>query len=272
MIKALFFDLDGTLLNSEKKIPLSAKAALKACREKGIRVYLASARSPRLQETLGWGEEEFSLFDGGIYSNGGYVEAAGRKKYAFIDADAVQKCVEAVSRYENVHLSLHTPGHGYAFNFPYNAELAKGWGITEENLRPLNGETMKQTAKMLVFWRNLVDERERMPEGLCREMEKICLGKARLYVTDQGAAMQVTSLQAGKLSAVDNVRRMMGLEKEEIVFFGDDLNDLEVIRAYPVTVAMGNGADEVKNAAKYQTLANDEDGIAHAIRMLGLTE
>lgn len=270
MIKALFFDLDGTLLDGEKKIPDSAVQALLQCREKGIYVFLASARSPRLQETLGWGEREFSLFDGGIYSNGGYVEAAGEKQYAFIDADMVEQCVEAVNRYENIHLSLHTPGHGYAFNFPTNEDLMQSWGIAHENLRPLNRETMEQTAKMLVFWRNLVGERDIMPQELCREMESICRGKAHFYVTDQGAAMQLTSLDAGKKSAVDGVRKRLNLEKDEICVFGDDLNDLEMIRAFPESVAMGNGAEEVKRAAKYVVPANDDDGIAHAIEMLGM--
>lgn len=272
MIKALFFDLDGTLLNSEKKIPLSAKVALKKCREKGILVFLASARSPRLGETLGWGEEEFSLFDGGIYSNGGYIEAAGESRYAFIDADTVKKCVQAVGEEKDVHLSLHTPGHGYAFNFPINPALKEGWGITEENLRPLNEETMAVTAKMLVFWRNLVGETQRMPERLCQKLQAICEGKARLYITDRGAAMQVTALDAGKKAAVDFVRQKLNLQIDEIAVFGDDLNDLEIIRAYPCSVAMGNAVEEIKQAAKYETCANDQDGIARALEMLGLVE
>ena len=60
------------------------------------------------------------------------------------------------------------------------------------------------------------------------------------------------------------------MEKDEICVFGDDLNDLEMIRAFPESVAMGNGAEEVKMAAKYIAPANDEDGIAQAIQMLGL--
>lgn len=270
MIKALFFDLDGTLLNSEKRIPLSAKQVIRTCKKKGIQVFLASARSPRLKETLGWGDDEFSLFDGGIYSNGGYIEAAGEQRYAFIDADTVKKCVEAIGREKDVHLSLHTPGHGYAFNFQPDDDLMQGWGVDEENLRPLNEETMQQTAKMLVFWRNLIGETELMPEALCQEMERICEGKAHLYVTDRGAAMQVTSIQAGKKAAVDAVRTKLGLKADEIAVFGDDLNDLEIISAYPVSVAMGNGVEEVKKGARYITLANDDDGIAHAIKMLGL--
>lgn len=272
MIKALFFDLDGTLLNSEKKIPLSAMEALKKCREKGMKVFLASARSPRIAETLSWTEKEFSLFDGGIYSNGGYIDVMGESQYAFIDGDVVKQCVKAVNAVSPVHLSLHTPGHGYAFNFPVTESLKNGWGITEENLRPLSDKTMEQTAKMLVFWRELIGETAKMPEKLCREMQEICKGKANLYITDQGATLQVTSLQAGKMNAVEYVRKKLNLKEDEIAVFGDDLNDLEVIEAYPVSVAMGNGAAEVKAAAKYVTKANDEDGIAHALNMLGLTE
>ncbi len=272
MIKALFFDLDGTLLNEQKKIPPSAVEALEKCREKGVKIFLASARSPRLSETIGFREREDSLFDGGIYSNGGCVEMEGEIEYAFIAPDVVRKCVDAVNRYNGVHLSLHTPGHGYAFNFPVNGALFSGWGITEKNLRPLDEETMNRTAKMLVFRGNLVGEREPLPEALFQEMAAICRSKARLYLTDAGAAMQLTSLDAGKKIAVDRVRQRLGLDKDEIAVFGDDLNDLEMISAFPVSVAMGNGAEQVKEAAAYITASNEQDGIARAIKMLGLIE
>lgn len=270
MIKALFFDLDGTLLNDAKKIPDTAAAALRECRKKGILVFLASARSPRLNETLGWTERETSLFDGGIYSNGGYVDAGNEKGYAFICQDVVKECVQAVCKWPDVHLSLHTPGHGYTFNFPVTEKLMEGWGITSENLRPMNGETMAGTAKMLVFWEDLIGQTKKMPQALCDELAAICRGRAKMYVTDKGAAMQVTAMEAGKKNAVERVCRMLGLGREEVAVFGDDVNDLEVIQAFPVSVAMGNGEEEVKRAAKYVAPANEEDGIAHALRMLGL--
>jgi len=265
-MKALFFDLDGTLLDSTKHIPASAKAALRQAREKGVKVYLASARSPRLGETLGWTEEEFSLFDGGIYSNGGYVEAQGQGWYAFIDPAAVAACVRAVEKVPDIHLSLHTPGHGYTFNFPVTESLKKGWGITEENLRPLDEATMARTAKMLIFRRELVGETELLPAALCGEVTAVCQGRAKAYVTDGGATMQITSLEAGKLAAIRSVQKQLGLMDDEIAVFGDDLNDLEMISAYPVSIAMGNGAQAVKSAAKYITRANDDDGVAHALK------
>lgn len=265
-MKALFFDLDGTLLDSTKRIPDSAVEALHAARRAGVRVYLASARSPRLGETLGWAAREFDLFDGGIYSNGGYVETAGRGRYAFIDPKAVRGCVEAVCRTGDIHVSLHSPGHGYTLNFPLTESLKRSWGITEANLRPLDADTMAQTAKMLIFRRELVGETEPLPEKLWQELSAICTGRARCYLTDQGASVQITSLEAGKLAAIRRIQAEQGWADGEIAVFGDDLNDLEMIGAYPVSVAMGNGAEAVKAAAKYVTLPNDEGGIAHALK------
>lgn len=270
-MKALFFDLDGTLLDSHKRIPASARRALRSCRDQGIKVYLATARSPRLGEMLGWGPEEFALFDGGIYSNGGCVEAEGRVRYAFIDSGTVKRCVEAVQAVPGMHLSLHTPGHGCAFNFPANPDLMQVWGIQQENLRPLDSATMGETAKMLVFRNNMWGETAPLPPSLCDELQAICTDKAKLYVTDQGATMQLTSLEAGKLATIRGIQAQLHLRDEEIVVFGDDLNDLEMLSAYPISVAMGNGAPEVRACARYVTRANDEDGVAWAIEhLLGL--
>jgi len=86
-----------------------------------------------------------------------------------------------------------------------------------------------------------------------------------MYLTDQGCTIQVVSRESSKLAAIEKVRRALGLEMDEIAVFGDDLNDLEMISAYPVSIAMGNGAEAVKAAAKYVTCANDQSGIAHAL-------
>ena len=59
MIRAIFFDLDGTLLNSAKKIPASARTAIVDYRKRGVQIFFATARSPRLDQTLNWTEEEF---------------------------------------------------------------------------------------------------------------------------------------------------------------------------------------------------------------------
>jgi hydroxymethylpyrimidine pyrophosphatase-like HAD family hydrolase len=58
----------------------------------------------------------------------------------------------------------------------------------------------------------------------------------------------------------------MGIEKEEICVFGDYDNDLPMFREAGLSVAMGNARQEVKDLADIVTSANDDDGVAEAIR------
>ena len=265
-MKALFFDLDGTLLDSTKHIPSSAVQALTAARARGVQVYFATARSPRLKQTLGWTAREFSLFDGGIYSNGGYTELAGAGRYAFIDAQAVRRCVDIASGYADIHMSLHSAGHGYTLNFPLTDGVRAGWGITEENLRPLDEYVITHSEKMMVFRGELIGETEPLPEALYQALAEACEGLAHCYLTDRGASVQISALDAGKLAAIRGIQARMGWADAEIAVFGDDSNDLEMIGGYPVSIAMGNGAQAVRAAAAYVTRANDADGVAYALR------
>ena len=73
MIKALFFDLDGTLLNSKKEISERTQSTLKICKLKGIKLFIATARPPLLKKMLAWDDTILSLFDGGSYYNGGCI-------------------------------------------------------------------------------------------------------------------------------------------------------------------------------------------------------
>jgi len=68
MIKALFFDLDGTLLTSNKRLSDKTKTVLKVCREAGIKVFTATGRPPLLSKMLVLdSDEEEIIQDGGIF-------------------------------------------------------------------------------------------------------------------------------------------------------------------------------------------------------------
>ena len=60
----------------------------------------------------------------------------------------------------------------------------------------------------------------------------------------------------------------LGVSSEEMIFFGDGLNDLEIIESVGLGVAMGNALPEVKDQAKAVTTSNEEDGIAEFVLTL----
>lgn len=262
MLRAAFFDLDGTLLNHEKQIPASARQAILRCRALGVRTYIVTARSPRLHKTLGWTDAEFALFDGGIHSNGATLRLGEELTHCYLNPAAVRCALERVRACPGAEMSLHMPGEDHAFTFRMDEKRMERWQLKPENVHPINEATISRTLKALIYHGDLKEERPPLPAELAQAIAADCEGFARVLVTDQGCTIQLVPLEAGKLAAVERIRKQLGLAVEEVSVFGDDLNDLEMIAHYPRSVAMGNGHEQVKAAAGFVTASNEEDGIA----------
>lgn len=268
MIKALFFDLDGTLLDSEKKVPESAVNALRACREKGIRIFTSTARSDHLDSTLGWTERENALFDGGVFCNGACTRAFGKTEYIFLDADDVAACVRTVGEFQDVHMSLHMENSLHAFNHELPRAVWGPWGVTEENILLLEPSCFAHTMKILVYYDGMVGfDGGPLPPELYERIKENC-PNSTVYLSDGGRTIQLAPKGMSKFVAIEKLRIQLGLQKDEVAAFGDDVNDIEMLTNYPYSIAMGNANPKVKTISAFTTKTNDEDGIAYAINDL----
>jgi hydroxymethylpyrimidine pyrophosphatase-like HAD family hydrolase len=174
--------------------------------------------------------------------------------------------IDEVSRYPEVHVSVNGEGARHAFNYNPPESILGPWGIRPDDIYPLDEAAIHSATKMLIFYKELVNSHRPLPEGLYPRLQERCGNLANMYLTDQGATIQVVSRESSKREGIERVRKALGIAPEELAVFGDDLNDLEMISAYPVSVAMGNAVEEVKAAAKHVTIPNDEGGIAHALK------
>ena len=73
--------------------------------------------------------------------------------------------------------------------------------------------------------------------------------------------VEIFNKEVDKYNAIIEIAKKENIEPQDIISFGDGLNDIEMIRRCGVGVAMGNALPEVKENAKFVTLSNDEDGI-----------
>ncbi|PQP80969.1 phosphoglycolate phosphatase [Paenibacillus sp. PCH8] len=78
--------------------------------------------------------------------------------------------------------------------------------------------------------------------------------------------IEINPAGISKASGVAEVCKLLGIQMSEVVAVGDSLNDLSVIEAVGLGVAMGNAQEQVKEAADLVIASNNEDGIAHLIR------
>jgi Cof subfamily protein (haloacid dehalogenase superfamily) len=76
----------------------------------------------------------------------------------------------------------------------------------------------------------------------------------------------------GKIKGIADLLAQKDLEREEIIAFGDGENDVEMLQFAGIGVALGNACDQAKQAADYVTADIDDDGIAKALKHLGLIE
>ena len=269
MIKALFLDLDGTLLTSAGRISPVTLRALERCRSLGIRVFTATARPPRLQRMLGLTPSEAAVIaDGGVFYNGGCILCDGRREYTPIDPSVVQLCLDALNARPDVNYALQLPSELHACRHPLPEESLQLWGITRDDLLPVEAASAHPVIKFVVF-----SPAGALP-GLHDELLRVAGHGAGVYLTGRPGgfrAVEVVSRLANKKLAAEQVLAWCGIDSDEAAVFGDDANDAEMLAGFRHSVAMGNASAEIRSLAAHTTLSNDDDGIAYALsRLLGV--
>lgn len=266
MIKAIFLDLDGTLLSSKKTITPKTKNALWLCKEKGIKIFIATGRPPLLKTMLSLNDEDLLLFDGGVFCNGGCIQIGKEKEYIPIPIEVINFCIENVNTYKDYNIAFQMENEKHAFRFPLNEKGFNIWGISSNEALTLKNAHDFATVKILIFTTNLVDSTEALSEEIIKDFTDYCSDKAKMYVTDNDKVIQLANINANKMTGIEIIRQKFNIQKNEIAVFGDDINDVEMLSEYEYSFAMGNAQDNIKPFAKYLTLDNNSDGIEYAIR------
>ena len=265
MIKALFFDLDGTLLTTKKEISPKTRQTLENCKSNNIKLFIATARPPLLDKMLSWDSGTLALFDGGAYYNGGCIIVNGNKTYSHIADGIVQKLMQYAYKYDNLNIALQLEHEKHAFRYPIDVKWHNAWGVSSESMLNLSQITDLRAVKIAIFFANLVDSTTPINHELAKSLENLCRDTAQFYLTDKGILVQIMARHVNKASSIEKIRMQLGLEKNEIAVFGDDINDIEMLSEYENSIAMGNAVEIVKQKATHITLTNDNDGIHHAI-------
>jgi Cof subfamily protein (haloacid dehalogenase superfamily) len=262
LIKALFFDLDGTLLTSSRELSDKTKIALKACKERGIKLFTATARPPLLAKMLDFiTEEDEFIWDGGIFYNGGCICFNNEKIYTFLHEQAVIRSVDVIKPYKEVNLAIQMENERHSFRYGLTDEDYKLWGVNNDELIFFEDLKYKNVVKIFVF-----SSLSLLPD-LCDELIDNVGDAANVYLTGRGdfRGIEIVDKKINKKLAIDKLISMCGINHDEVAVFGDDFNDIEMLKGFKHSVAMGNACDEVKSCAGYITLSNDEEGIHYAL-------
>lgn len=264
MIKAAFFDIDGTLISAATNnlIPETAKEALVALRSSGVKLFISSGRVlPEMPECVREGFSGFEEgFDGYISLNGSYcIDHKGVYNKDVITKEEVREFYRLVEQGEFSAIALF-PDRTFANELsPEILGLSKEVGIT------YHAEDFSQvlTQDVYQFCAFIPPEKDAW-------LQNIMSGCIITRWCD--VFCDVVPATSSKHKGIAATCKRYGFLPEECIAFGDGGNDVTMLKFCGIGVAMGNGTDEAKNAADYVTTDIDKDGIAHALRHFELID
>ncbi|MDL2206422.1 Cof-type HAD-IIB family hydrolase [Eubacteriales bacterium OttesenSCG-928-N13] len=244
MIRMIVTDLDDTLLRTDKTVSKATFDTFEACRQKGIKLVFATARGVSASKLV-----PLSMFDGWSIMNGAAAFADGQQVYACpIPPDAARPMLLALTE-RGVKVTAEV-GDWHWPNFDMLHYWGDGMRFTQTDYVGFD----KHADKLCIWLENpeqqLPIAQALLPEGL------------HMHVTKDDLGM-VMHEEATKSRAVLAIAAHWGIPPEQIVAFGDDSNDVDLLQVCGTGVAMANALDDVKQAADETTLSCDQDGVAH---------
>ena len=252
MYKAVFSDFDGTLLTSDHKISPRTLAAIARLAERGVPFVPISARSP-LGILPYWKQLQTNnvlvAFSGALI-----LDHQLQPIYSVqIDATDMEKLNRVFKDF--AHLAVNY----YVNDDCFTNDLANPWVKLEAQFTKIPIEAA-QTDKIYPAHKvQIIGEpheiihieallKEKFPHlSICRSHQSY---------------LEVMNSAATKGNAVRFLEKYFGLKTEEVIAFGDNFNDLDMLEHAGLGVAMGNAPEEIKQAANRVTAGNNEDGLA----------
>ena len=260
MIKLIASDIDGTLVTdgSHELNPELYDVILKL-RARGIQFAAASGRQWLSIESI-FGpikEKVFYLSD-----NGAYVGCHGRSLFInTIDRKMVMDMVQDVRNMEGLDVLLSGPDVIYAEtdNQEFLDWIINGYRFHVKRVEDLT-KVDSEFIKISVYRKTDVEAHTRILREKYEDSLKITIA----------GDMWMDCMKPGinKGQAVKLLQDSLGIKPEETMAFGDQLNDVEMLKQAYYSFAVGNAREEVKAAARFQTDTNVNDGVLKILKLL----
>lgn len=271
--RLICLDIDGTLINSKYEIGERTKRALQLAQAQGYIVTLVTGR--RFLSTVKY-SRELELDLPIICNNGGLIAASNTGKpfhICTIPGEHAQRIFSVWTEYEvPVFAYRHTltPPDIYSQNPGDHSRIKSYLDREGENIRVVPDIRTAFTWEPL----KIITYGHRHTEKCYYETRELYRNAPlHSFLTDyEGVAyLEIYPQQATKANGLRWLCNYYGINREQIIAFGDNLNDLDMLEWAGLGVAMGNALPEVKAMADKVTADRDEDGIAQTLEdVLGL--
>ncbi len=255
-VKLIASDMDGTLLDSASRVPEETFDLIRELNRVGVRFAVASGR--RFDTLWDYFEPVAGMVDF-VASNGAQVVVDGqlidREVYSYA---SLQRLFEVVQMFDSLHLAVFDRTSSYLLDDPdcFQSEFDKDLPnpVRVRELPPASTSIIKAS----VFCDDSVMD---MAYALGRELSED-------FVFAPSGSRWIDAMQRGvnKATGIRQVMRMRGVEPQEVMAFGDAMNDYEILRMVGQSCAMGNARSAIKQIAGRTIGTNEEHAVQAQMR------
>lgn len=246
MIELIITDLDKTLLNDRKEVTDYTSEVLNKCRDKGIKIAYATARPERA--TRGF-QQSFQP-DYIISDNGASIYYKGNAIYNnFIPLATSIELISALTEINDITYLTAETGTCLYTNYIGESWDNENWNLVYNDFsKPLNIKILKMSVecKKIELLNNLIADYPNL----------------HLYANSGEDWSQIMHIDSAKMKAIQYISKTFDIKIPNIVAFGDDFNDIEMIQQCGKGIAVGNAIKSVKCAADFICSGNNDDGVA----------
>lgn len=256
MIKAVFFDVDGTLVSHKSKsVPQSAKEAIERLREKEVKVLLSTGRHIHELKDMPTNGIEF---DGYVILNG-QIGLDKNKKLIYSNPfgkEDVEGLLRIFHKKEYPFVLVNADGHYMNFVNEFVEMAMEGVSTPVPPIREYQGEDLYQATVFIL---------PKEDEEFSKKLPKGC--KMARWGTH---GVDIIATEGGKAVGMKYFGDVLGILPEEMMAFGDAKNDMDMIAYAGIGIAMGNGEECLKEIADYVTKDVDDNGVWTALQKFGM--
>lgn len=251
----IFMDLDGTLLYHGTPAD-DVGAAVRALKQNGHVPIIATGRTPRLM----YGIEKVLKIDSYIAANGGYICYHGNvMRNRPIDRDVLRRFLR---RADELGMDVTLEGVAAYVAHRKETDLVHKFSDVFEIEYPEVDRSFHKHHDVLAM---VVFSDEHI-ERLKKEFPELTFNRSNKYGYDVNPAGRL------KADGMEWLVDHLGYPADQVYAIGDGFNDIEMLKAAHIGIAMGNAFDPVKEAADYVTDPVDARGITNALRHFSLIE
>ncbi|ABR47113.1 Cof-like hydrolase [Alkaliphilus metalliredigens QYMF] len=253
--KIVFFDIDGTLLDHDKKMPDSTKKAIKDLKDKGVYVAIATGRAPFHFEDI---REELGI-DTYVSCNGGYVVLEGKVIYKSILPTEDLRAIENLAM-KSQHPIIYLNHQDFKVNI-------EGHPAVEKCMADLK-------LSEPLYDPNFMSQNEIYHAILCcqKEEEAIYMNRSEdfVFLRWHEQALDIIPKGLSKAKGIEAILKALSYERKDSYAFGDGHNDMEMLEFVGTGIAMGNALAELKLKANFVTEQVSKDGILLGLKKVAL--